>query len=145
MLMKILRVLPHLDSLKVSFFLPTQLNNLSNEDAKLLSLISTNNKITKINLEQMIKFEQVDFLLILCPCIQHLQVGCEYDNKLMNVVRFILSKNTMQTPHFCSLCLYIPGINKKMIHPIQSLIDYDNLLTDYVIKHLPNNIILQWK
>jgi len=143
--MKILRVLPSPDSLKVSSFPLVQLNNLSKKDAKIFALISTNNKITKINLEKMINFEQIHFLFALYPCLQHLQVGCEYDNTLLKVVRFILTKKTTQNPYFCSLCFYIPDIHKSIVHPIQSMIDYENLLTNYVIKHIPNNIILKWK
>jgi hypothetical protein len=79
--------------------------------------------ITKIIIEQTISFEQLQFLFDLCLCMQYLQVSCDYDNNLLQVIRFILTKSKMQDPQFCSLYLHIPGISEKMIHPRQSTID----------------------
>lgn len=47
-LLKILRLLPNLDSLKISFLPVLQLDNLSDEDAENLRLVSKTNKITKV-------------------------------------------------------------------------------------------------
>ena len=132
-LMNIVRVLPHLDSLKVSSFPLLQVSNLSNRDATVFHLISVKNKITKVNIEQtisskqMISSEQKTFLFSFCPQMQYLQVGCDYDNNLMKVIQIILENNTTQNPYFDSICFYIPEINKKMIHPIQSMIDHKKL------------------
>ncbi len=42
--MKILRVLPNLDALKISSFLLIELNNFSHENVDICSFLSNNNK-----------------------------------------------------------------------------------------------------
>ncbi|UJR17092.1 hypothetical protein I4U23_003989 [Adineta vaga] len=146
-LMGILCLSPYFNSLKISSFESIKLEHLSSENVEkgLRHLTSDSNKITKIYLEQLDSFANIDYLSTFCPHIQHLEVDCINDNHLLPTIQLILEKLTKNNLGIKYLCLHIPGINKKMTHPVQAMIEYKNLLINYTIEYKPNKIILQWK
>jgi hypothetical protein len=152
MLIEIIRLLPNLDSLKVSSLPLVQLNDLSSENTEILLLVSITNKITKVKLDKMNGMEQIHFLINLCPRMQYLEVECTKDNDLANIIGCISVNNIIRVPYLCCLCLCVPNTNEKMIASLDKIIDYERLFDndnkifrDYVIRRIQNRIFLNWK
>jgi hypothetical protein len=141
---EIICLLQHLDSLKVSSLSPIQSDWLFDHDGQNRFLTSINNKITKVNFENMIHIEQIDLLFYICPCLQYFQVDVPNDMNLEILVRFILIRPYTSFPHFNRLCLSLSNINNDMIGQIQNLIESEKLLSIYNMKCIYNNIILKW-
>ena len=99
-LLRIIHLLPNLDSLNVSSLSSIQSDGLvdSNGKSSFPSLINT--KIINVNLDKMINLEQVHFLLQLCPCIQYFQVNVPMQISLEILVRCILIQAS--NIQFCS-------------------------------------------
>jgi len=137
--------LPYLNSLSVSCLPLLELNNSTNKSSKFNS-VSNNNNIKKINLEKMIAFEQIQFLIDLCPHIEYLQVGCTSNFNSEMFKRFVLIKNNMKKiVKLYLLCLDISTADEKMIEKFQTMIDLERLISDYSIKRVLNKIYFQWK
>jgi hypothetical protein len=113
-LIEIIRLLPNLDSLKVSFLPVVELSCLSNEDAEMLLLVSITNKITKVKLNTLDDKEQVHFLMNLCSRMQYLEVGCTTENDMENLIGSVWINNT-HILYLCCLCICIHNANEKMI------------------------------
>ena len=144
-LIKLVQLLPNLDSLKLSSFPFLQLSCLSAENTQKLLLVSTANKITKMSFEGMHDFEQVYFVLFLCLRIQYLEVRCTKYTNLDILLRFILMKNCNFIPYLSSLCLYVPNADDKLVYKLQKFTDFEKLLNEYTIKRFGDNIQLHWK
>jgi hypothetical protein len=142
MLFKIIRWLPNLDSLRVESLSLQQLKNLSDEDAEIFRLISTSNKITKVG--QQMKMELTEFLLALCPRIEHLEVACIMNTEFERFVRFILMETFTHIPYLHSLRFLVVEANDEMIQKLQNMIDSEKLLSNYLIKRSDDHISLQW-
>jgi len=44
-----------------------------------------------------------------------------------------------------SLCVYVPAADDQMIENLQQMIKYEQLLIQFTIKRILDNIYLQWK
>jgi hypothetical protein len=110
--LKLIRLLPNLDSLEVSCFLPLQLNKLPVEDIANLHLTSINNKITKVRQMMDFDLEQVHFLIVLCPHMQHFEMVFVEGKDFEPFVRFILMKTTTDIPYLHLLRLFFGRLAK---------------------------------
>lgn len=144
MLINFIRYLPHLDSLVVSSLAMTHPRCLSVLEVTTLRLVSNDNKITKVNLQQMNNLAQVQFILDLCPRIEYLEVDCTNDVFPEIVVRFILLKNIKYIPNLSSLCLKISKMDENIIEKLKNMIDLEQLRHNYTIKQIDNRIYLRW-
>ena len=70
---KLLLLLPNLDSLKVSSLLDLQTNNLSIEEVENLHLLSISHSIK--NVCQWMDFEQFQLFINLCPRVENFKVN----------------------------------------------------------------------
>lgn len=153
MLIEFIRLLPNLDSLKVSFLPLVQLNGLSVEDSEMLLLVSITNKITKVKLNKMDEMEQIHFLMDLCPRMQYLEVGCTTANDLVNIniVRSIMMNSITHIFYLKCLCLCIPNADEKMVENLDIMIGFerrfhvDKTFRDYGIRRIQDKIFLNWK
>ncbi|CAF1325834.1 unnamed protein product [Adineta steineri] len=144
MLIRIIQLLPNLDSLKVSCMPIMQSAWLFGMDRDLFFQTSTNNKIRKVHLEKIIEIEQLNFLLFLCSYMQYFQVSFGKDMNLELIVRHILMKTRIYIPHLTCLHLNVQSGNEEIVHNLQKLIDNEKLLNKYTIKCIGDNIILRW-
>ena len=140
--LQILQLLPNLDTLMVLEFPITQLNDLSDENAKLLRLIPINNKITRVALAG--KHELLDFFMALCFRAKHLEFGFVRQEDLEKLVRLTLIKRRIHTPYLYSLCLNVNQANDQTIHKLQNVINLEKLLSNYTIKRSGDHIFLRW-
>lgn len=142
-LFKIIQLLPNLDSLRIESFPAWQLADLSDEDTERFRLISTTNKIKKV--WQSMELKLTEFLLALCPQMEHMEVNWITNTDIERLVRFILTKTTTHIPHLHSLRLSVLQPNDEMIQTLQNITNSEKLLSNYLIKRSGENIYLQWK
>jgi hypothetical protein len=142
-LVKLIGLLPNLDSLKVSHLLSQPPDSLSEEDTSTLRSVSISNKITKV--WQLSDFESTRFLISLCRRVEHLEVKFIVYKELKRLIQFILIKTITHICYLRSICFRVYNANDQMIYDLQQLIDSEKLLVDYNITRKCNDIFLQWK
>jgi len=143
MLLKIIHLLPNLHSLEISSLSLQKLNNLSDENADNLRLVSKNNKIRKVRQSMDIKI--TEFLITLCPRIQHFEVSWVTNIDLPRLVGFILMKPLTHIPQLHSLLFNARNGRDEIVDELQQMIDSEKLLSDYIIKRSSDDISLRWK
>ena len=92
-LLQIIHLLLDHDSLKVWSLSLIQSTCLSDQELQSIRHVSNNNKITKVYLENIIKFEKVLFLIDLFPHMIYLQVDCENNIDIELFVRVSYQKH----------------------------------------------------
>ncbi|CAF1344341.1 unnamed protein product [Adineta steineri] len=146
LLIQIIDILPQLISLKLHSLSLTKPTKLSSKEIDSLSSRKNTSQIKYVYLEKMIKIEDIDFLMKLCPSMVYLKI--DYENKI-NVeifVRNILKKiDCKLNQHLHGLCFHIPTADNEMIKKFQNMIDSEKLLVNYTIQRDGENIYLQWK
>jgi len=142
-LVKIIGLLPNLDSLKVVTLSSQQLSSLSIEDAESLRLVSISNKITRV-LQSMLAVDITDLLITLCPRMEHFELKWMGDTDLERCVRVILMKTITCIPNLHSLRLHTSKANDEKVHQLQKMIDSEKLLSNYTIKRSGDYISLRW-
>jgi len=99
-------------------------------------------KLPKVYVEQMLIIDEVFFLMMLFPYVTHFKIDgiCNMDIEacLMNILPEI-------NDCLRSLCFCAPTADDQMIKTLEKMIDDNELLIDYKIKHVFDNIFLEWK
>jgi hypothetical protein len=78
-LIDIINDLPNLDPLKISSVSIVKAKRLSKKEKELIDDVINYNKITKVYLENMIKFKEISHLIDLFPQMKYLQIGLTND------------------------------------------------------------------
>ncbi|CAF3598613.1 unnamed protein product [Rotaria sp. Silwood1] len=145
--MRIIRMLPNLDSLKIWSVLLPQSTCLSIKDRKFLRHIKYTNKITKVYLEKnLTKFEEVLFIIDLFPRMKYLQVSCTSFINIQLFIQAILIKIRNKSKRYHRLLAFcISTASDEMVKTLQKMIDCQKLLFNYTIKRVYDTIYLQWK
>lgn len=144
MLLKIIRSLPYLNSLKVSSLPIIQSDWLSVNHGKILHSTLINNKITQVSLQNINDIEQVYFILYLCHRMQYFQLDVPKDMDLNVLVRFVLKESTINTRSLDSFCLFTPNANEYTIDQLKKMIKSEKLLLNFNIKCIYNHILVKW-
>jgi hypothetical protein len=115
------------------------------EDERCLAHVSKTNKITKVYLEQMNDFKELNFLLGLCCYVKHLHINSLQNINIESFIREILIRITGDSNEdLCLLCLRIPTADDQLIEKLKKIIDSNGRLVDYTIKRVMDKIYLQW-
>jgi hypothetical protein len=138
-LLQFFHLLPNLDSLTIVFTVLNQVRTLAQEQ---IDMIPKMNKLTKVNIEQMVDLTRVDILINLCPQIECLQVKCRNYFELESVLRLILMKKTSA---LSSIGFGIAEADDSMIKTLQTIIHFEKLLINYTIQRIDNRILLNWQ
>ena len=102
--------------------------------------------MTKVYLENMIKFEEVIFLIDLFPYMKYLQVGCASSIDIELFVRVILMKIFNKSNYYLRLLAFrIPTPDDEMVKKLQKMINFEKFIFDFTIKRFTETIYLQWK
>ncbi|CAF4951081.1 unnamed protein product [Rotaria sp. Silwood1] len=145
MLIEILRLLPNLESLKLSSLSIIQSTTLSVEDTKQYLLVSVMNQITKVKLNKVTEKIQIQFLINLCPRMQYLEVDCMSYTDLEMFMTFILINQITHIPDLYCLCLNVPNANDHMIKTIALTIELETIIDNYKIQRIGNKFFFHWK
>ncbi len=136
-----LLLLPNLDSLRMVFMVSNRIEQLTEEQIHIIHAASKMNKITKMNIEQMVDLNQVDIFINLCPQIEYLQAKCRNYIDLESIIRSILLKGNS---YLSSLCFLISEADDLMVKKLQTMIGLEKLLVHYTIQRVYDRIYLQW-
>jgi hypothetical protein len=140
-------LLPELNTLKVHSLSLDGPRELCAEEIEILSSTGNTSKITKVYLEVIDDIEEVYFLMKLCPYMTYLKLGATtFNTKISLFLRTILQKIEHEhNEHLRSLCFSARAADDNMIKNLEQWINSENLLLDYTIKRVLNNVYLQWK
>ena len=143
-LIEILHVLPEVSSLKISTLCVSRIGYLLKEDRDFPSFLSTKTQIRKIYLEKIATMEEIFMLNLICSHINHLQINCNDYMHAELLVRIILSEIRMKPDHSLRLlCFSVPSANDHMVKKLEKMIVVLDLLVDFMIKRIMNNIYLK--
>ena len=93
----------------------------------------------------MIEVGEIYFLMALCPYMAHLKLGCLNTTDVKSFLRNILNKiNSDYNYHLRSLCFHIPAADEKMVKKLKRVIRSEELLVDFTMKRVIDNIYIQW-
>ncbi|CAF1156051.1 unnamed protein product [Adineta steineri] len=145
MLLDILRLLPNIESLKLSSIPILQLESLSIEDTENHLSVSAINKITKVKLGQVTEEEEIQFFISLCPHMQYLEVDCMLDTDVPLLMKFISMNRITHIPNLCYLCFIIPMADENMVRTLAKTIDFRAIIGSYTIQRRGDKISVYWK
>jgi hypothetical protein len=89
--------------------------------------------------------ELTQFLVRLCPRVEHYEVSWIIDTNLPELVRFILMKSITHISHLRSLRFNVRNGRDEIVDELQNIINSEKRLTDYIIKRSGNDIVVKWK
>ncbi|CAF3951190.1 unnamed protein product, partial [Rotaria sp. Silwood1] len=147
-LFKIMRLVPELITLKIRSLSSDRSIDLSYTDLLEENPEQYRNKIAKIYLETMSHIEEFYLLLELCPSMTYFKVDHTHPMNIEHVLRSILIKiNNDHNDHLRLLCFRIPTSKNgdNTIAKLEKMINDENLLLDYEIKRVCNNVYVEWK
>ncbi|CAF3419829.1 unnamed protein product, partial [Rotaria sp. Silwood2] len=145
-LREILYLLPELDSLEIFSLSFSQSTCLSREEIEDLLFLSTKNRITKLCLERISLIEEVYFLIEIFPHINHLQINLIHSMDIELFVRLVLMQIMIKSNHpLRLLCFCVAAADDEMVQKLEKMINIENLLVDFIVKRVMNEIYLQWK
>ncbi len=116
------------------------------EEIKRLCILSTKNQITKIYLENLTHIQEIYILILICPRTFYLKIICAYNVDIELFVRCALSEIKTELNYFPRLlCFCVLQADDLMLENLEKMINAENLLVDFKIKRMMDNIYLQWK
>ncbi|CAF1307481.1 unnamed protein product [Adineta steineri] len=146
LLIQILGALPQLISLKLHSLSINKPRKLSSKEMDILSSIKNTSQIKYVYFQKMIKIEDIDFLMRLCPSMVYLKIDYANNINVEIFVRNILKKmNCKLNEHLRLLCFHIPVVDDEMAKKFENMINSEKLLVNYTIQRGCENVYLQWK
>ena len=137
--------LPALDSLQIPCLPLSQPETLSDDEKPILQPIPSTTRITKVYLETVYDIEEVFFLMEQCSQLTYLKVHFVKNLDEKTFVRLILMKIKINSQYQLRLLsFHVPQTDDHMLKTLKKIIDGERLLTDYSIKHIDDEIFLQW-
>jgi hypothetical protein len=143
-LIDLIQSLPNLDFLVFNSLPIAEPRCLSEEEATAFRSISNSNKITRVNLQQLTQPAQIEFILDLCPRLQHLNLACCYSIDIESCLRFIFMEKIKYILNLSSFCLRISKIHEEIIENAQQIINLQKLHRHITMEQKDNEIYLRW-
>ncbi|CAF1303611.1 unnamed protein product [Rotaria sordida] len=136
-LIKIVNLLLKVNTLKIHFLPLYEPRMLNSKELFIFSSIEDTSKITNVYLEKMNEIEEFSFLLELCPNMKSFKVDYIKHIDLKFVLRYIFKTITEDcNDYLCLLCFRIPTVHDEMIRKLKRMINFENFLFNYTIKHI---------
>ena len=151
MLIDIIRALPNLLSLEISFIWINL--DLSFEDFEALLLVSITSKITKVKVDQIPTGDQRELVMNLCPRMQYLEVGYTTDDDLAKMIGYIALNNETRALYLCHLCVCATSLSEEeeIVRSVHKMIGFErlfqlesNTFRNYRIQHRNKKVFLDW-
>ncbi|CAF1232472.1 unnamed protein product [Adineta steineri] len=145
-LIRMLNLLPYLDSLQLSSLRLSNLTNMINEERKILPMVTCQNQITKVYLRKMNQIEDIYFLIDQCPRMTYLKV--DFSNHMdieVNIPKILMKINTKYSHHIRLLCFRVVVADEKLVENLKRMIHFKKFFSDYKIKRVFDNIYIEWK
>lgn len=140
-LIQLLRFTPNVDTLELAsmrFYGEDYISIQQSEDFRLLS---NENRITKVMVEETCRLEKIQFLITMCPQIKALTLRVCPDD-LESVTRFILDNTKRNISPLNLLCFL--GQNSDCYERLDTYIKSERLLGDYMLKMVSLDLYIWW-
>lgn len=142
---KLIRLLSELNSLKISSLSLTDVKRLCAEKSKIIQAVAYHNKITRLHIDKISDFGEIQFLITLCPSMEYLETSFTDEITLELFVPFILTKQTNHCiTRLSTLCVNVQNGNDQMIRDLYKTIEFAKQWCNYTIKRIGNQIYMQW-
>ncbi|CAF1074634.1 unnamed protein product [Adineta steineri] len=145
MLLNILRLLPHLESLKLLFMPKRLFEYLSIEHTRNHLSVPITNKMTKVKLGQVTEEEEIEFFINLFPQIEHLKVHCLLNTDVPLLMKVILTNRKTRIPNLCHLCFDFLMADENLVRTLANIMDFETVIDSYTIQRSGDKINVHWK
>ncbi|CAF1148202.1 unnamed protein product [Adineta steineri] len=146
MLPDIIRLVPHIESLNLTFMLSMlPLKSSSIKHTRNHLSVSVINKVTKVKLGQVTEEEEIEFFINLCPQIEYLEVHCMSNTDVPLLMKFISMNRMTRIPNLCYLCFDFRMADENLVRTLAKIIDSDTVIGNYTIQRSGNKISVYWK
>ncbi|CAF3832632.1 unnamed protein product [Rotaria sordida] len=132
---------PNVHTLNLNSLLLYDINKNSNKQNEIFQYVSEKNKIQTLVLYWKCSLSDVKFIVDLFPRLEYFKVEMNI-KEIEQIIRFLLSKTHNKTQSLCYLCLL--KIPKVFLKQTKILIKSENLLNNYSIKYIDNDLHLWW-
>lgn len=140
--LKLIGLLSDLQTLKICSLSLSEAKRLSAEKWKTIHAVAYQNKITKVLLEKMSDFGEIQFLTILCPSIEFLHISPIDEINLDLLIPFIqMKQNNQQLINLSTLSL---DTTNEIIKHFESVIREKFHFQHYRIQYIDNRIYFKW-
>ncbi|CAF3005375.1 unnamed protein product [Rotaria sp. Silwood2] len=140
-LVKFLPFTPNLCTLKLNYLSVKNINLNLIKESQIFQYVSSTNKIKNLDLRDCDSLNQVQLIVNLFPRLESLKIGMN-KKEIEEIIKFLLSKSNIKTQHLFLLCIS----NVSRIYPkqLKVFIKSENLLQDYRVEYLNEDIYLWW-
>lgn len=140
-IINLIRYTSNLHTLKFNLLCAKKIKTKVIQQSPIFQYVSNTNKIKYLDLHDDCPLERIQLIVKLFPKLEYMKIGMK-KKETNEIVRFILSNNTIQTGYLTVLCL--SRAPKRCLKEINMLIKLENLVGDYCIKFVNRDLYLWW-
>jgi hypothetical protein len=140
-IVELIRFIPNLHTLKLDLLCINENSLKLLEQTYNFQYVSLRNKIKNLELRVRCSLEEIQLFINLFPQLEYLKTGIKR-KEILQIIRYLLSKTNNRTRHLFFLC--ISQIPKICLRELTMLIKFENLLVDYFIKFINQDLYLWW-
>ncbi|CAF1403982.1 unnamed protein product [Rotaria sordida] len=141
-IIKLLRLTPNLYTLRFNAYSLQEIDSNSTKYNILLQHVLKKNKIENLLLTGDCSLNQIRFIVYVFSKLKYLKIRINSTTEISSIIRYLLSKTHNQAQHLFYLC--ISQIPEEYLKEIKDLIKLENLLDNYSIQYINNNLHLWW-
>ncbi|CAF3937283.1 unnamed protein product, partial [Rotaria sp. Silwood1] len=145
-LIDLINLLPDLITFKLHSLLSDDSTWYTAKQVNTICSINVRSKITKVYIEELNNIDDFHYITILCPRIKYFKVKHLNNMNIQLLLRTILKNlNKICICHIRSLYFHVPAANDQMIENLQQMIKYEQPSLQFTIKHIVDDICIEWK
>ncbi|CAF3862441.1 unnamed protein product [Rotaria sp. Silwood1] len=125
LLIQLINLLPDLTTLKLHSLSIDETSELTANEVFILCSMKETSQITKVYLEEINHFKQIDFLFTLCPYMEYFKIEQINFMDIQAFLRIIFKKiNRFNNHYLHALCFQFPILDDQIVQNIQDMIKY---------------------
>ena len=138
---KLLRFTPNLYTLQFNAYSLQEIDSNFTKYNILLQYILKKNKIENLVLTDTCSLNEIRFIVYVFSKLKYLKIGINR-TEISSIIRYLLLKTHNQAQHLFYLC--ISNTSKVCLQEIKDLIKLENLLDNYSIECINQDLHLWW-
>ncbi|CAF3010006.1 unnamed protein product [Rotaria sp. Silwood2] len=145
-LIQLISLLPDLITFKIRSLSSDDRTRFTVRELCRLGSIKCQSKTTKVCIEEINDIDDFNFISVVCPYMKYCEMKRLNNMNIELFLRIILKE--INNRSFCFirlLCFHEPTVDDQMIENLEKMINYEQLLLQFTIKRISDNIYLQWK
>jgi hypothetical protein len=136
-----LRLTPNVHTITFTFTTMRGKELSSLQESETFQYVASHNRIKAIVFKQYYTMKIVQIMMNLCPRLQYL-VFVISQNSLDPTFRYLLTETNQTTRDRFSICIY--DVNAKQIEKLQTMIESQELVNNYLIKIVNDKFYFKW-